>query len=63
MAVHRQMWLPFPSEVSGGCTSASPTGPQTGSQLLAGEEGFSLPADRIYTERTAQGQLRGALLV
>lgn len=50
-------------EGSGGRASANPTGPQAGSQLLAGEEGFSLPADRIYTERTAQSQLRGAQLV
>lgn len=62
----RQTWLLSPSsppQVSGGCTSANPTGPQAGSQLLAGEEGFSLPADRIYTERTVQTQLRGAQLV
>lgn len=38
-------------------------GPQAGSQLLAAEEGFSLPADGIYTERAAQRQLRGAQLV
>lgn len=40
-----------------------PQGPPVGSQLLAGEEGFSLPADRIDTERTAQGQLLGTQLV
>lgn len=57
------MWLLSPLEAPGGCASASPTGPQAGSQLLAAEEGFSLPADGIYTEWAAQRQLRGAQLV
>lgn len=57
------MWLRAPLEAPGGCATASPMGPQAGSQLLAAEEGFSLPADRIYTERAAQRQLRGAQLV
>lgn len=34
-----------------------------GSQLLAGEEGFGLPADGVHAEGTAQSQLRGAPLI
>lgn len=42
---------------------APPSGVPPGSQLLAGEEGFGLPAGRVHAERTAQSQLCGAALL